>query len=121
MYLVAKELTLTDTQSPGPMHKRNFSLSSGACLNDDNYSIIAFDVKVQEETDSILVLLPEPQDLDAVIATSQWMIRKDTAEPAQEGIEIVGPDGQEMNGTHAKEPIGSAGCGGACGDSKLEW
>lgn len=60
------------------MHKRNFSLTTGACLNDDNYSIIAFDVRV-DATGDISVLLPEPNDLDAVIATGKWMIKRDTA------------------------------------------
>ena len=47
------------------MHKRNFSLTSGTCLNDDAYSIIAFDVRV--DGDDISVLLPDEKDLDAVV------------------------------------------------------
>ena len=105
----------------GPMHKRNFSLSSGVCLNDDNYSILAFDVKVQEGSSDILVLLPEPEELDAVIATSRWMIRKDTAEPTNGGIEIVGPHGGRVDSVLTEERKGDLGCARACGDSQLEW
>jgi nitrite reductase (NAD(P)H) len=99
------------------MHKRNFSLTSGSCLNDDNYSIIAFDVKV--DGDDISVLLPEEKDLDSVIATQHWMVKRGTAAAldgdarVKEGsaVEIVGP----------KEEAAGAGCGSACGDSKLDW
>ncbi|KIP04506.1 hypothetical protein PHLGIDRAFT_31334 [Phlebiopsis gigantea 11061_1 CR5-6] len=98
-----------------PMHKRNFSLTSGACLNDDNYSIIAFNVKVED--DGISVLLPEPKDLDQVIATSRWMVKRDTAKALDDDtsiedsvIDIVGPKGEK-----------AAGCASACGDNKLEW
>ena len=102
------------------MHKRNFSLSSGACLNDDNYSIIAFDVKVDDTTNDILVLLPEPDELDAVLGTSKWMVRRDTAEAAESGVEIVGPDGNKVAGDTAKL-VDTNGCAGGCGDSKLDW
>lgn len=99
------------------MHKRNFSLTSGECLNDDNYSIIAFDVKV--DGDDISVLLPETGDLDKVIATHRWMVKRDTArvldgkvQVEQSGnVEIVGP----------KDEVAGGGCASACGDSKLEW
>ena len=98
------------------MHKRNFSLTSGTCLNDDNYSIITFDVKL--DGDDISVLLPNAEDLDKVIATHRWMIKRDTAREldgellaaANSGIEIVGP----------KDEAGG-GCASACGDSKLQW
>lgn len=98
------------------MHKRNFSLTSGTCFNDDNYSIIAFDVKL--DGDDISVLLPEAEDLDKVIATSRWMVKRDTAKVLDGAsqnnqdslVEIVGP----------KEDLGSS-CGTACGDKKLDW
>lgn len=101
------------------MHKRNFVLTSGECLNDDSYRILAFDVKV--EGDDLLVLLPEAEALDAVIGTSRWMIKQATAElidrSAESGIEIVGP---------AQEVGEASGCGtgegaAGCGNSTLEW
>jgi nitrite reductase (NAD(P)H) len=99
------------------MHKRNFSLTSGACLNDNNYSIITFDVKV--DGDNISVLLPEMQDLDTVIATERWMVKRDTAQvldgdarlKASSTIEILSP----------KDEVNGGGCVSACGDKKLEW
>lgn len=57
-----------------PMHKRNFSLQGGECINDEDYSIITFDVKHDEATDDILLLLPETSDMDAVLGTAKWSV-----------------------------------------------
>lgn len=104
------------------MHKRNFSLTSGTCLNDSNYSILAFDVKVEEGSDDILVLLPDPEDLDFVISTSKWMVRRDNEEPLAQVIEIVGPDGSKIDDLVVGNPAETSGCDGvACTDSKLDW
>ncbi|KAF9267857.1 nitrite reductase [Marasmius fiardii PR-910] len=92
-----------------PMHKKNFGLSSGTCLNDDAYSILTFDTKAEGE--DIYVLLPEESELDGVIGTSKWMIKQATAQVLNNGaekIEIVGP----VSGD------GSGGCGGG---GALEW
>ncbi len=104
------------------MHKRNFSLKSGDCLNDTNYSILTFDVKVHMETEDVLILLPDPEDLDAVIATGKWMVKHDTAGLLDAGVEIVGPDGSPI-AKHGREAIvPEAGCAGEmCGDTKLDW
>lgn len=40
-----------------PLHKRNYRLDSGECTNDNNFTILAFDVK--EEDGFLLVKLPE--------------------------------------------------------------
>ncbi|THH20470.1 hypothetical protein EUX98_g8578 [Antrodiella citrinella] len=107
-----------------PMHKRNFTLTNGECLNDDSYSILAFEVKVSpspvSDDEDVFLLLPSPDALDAVIGTSKWMVRQATAELLDRasggGIEIVGPDGESMDGRSSAE-VG-AGCGG---DKKLDW
>ena len=44
--LAAAFLCLDLTHTVGPMHKRNYALTSGECLNDESYSIPPFDVKV---------------------------------------------------------------------------
>jgi len=98
-----------------PMHKRNFILDSGNCLNDDAYSILTFDVR--EEGDDLLLLLPETDELNVVIGASKWMVRQATAElldsGVEGGIEIVGP-------TDDATTIGCAS-ESACGDERLEW
>ena len=102
---------------PGPMHKRNFSLTSGACLNDDNYSIIAFDVKV--DGDDISVLLPDEKDLDSVIATHRWMVKHDTAVALDGGARVKPGSGVEVVGP--RDETAAAGCATGCGNSTLDW
>ena len=106
-----------------PLHKRNYRLDCGECLNDGNLGIMAFEVK--EEDGFLLVKLPEPEELDEAIGTSKWIVRLNyfdgwilrgkrssvidmrlscdqvkaaTAEAFGRGggtqIEIVGPDGR---------------------------
>ncbi|QRV85667.1 nitrite reductase (NAD(P)H) large subunit [Ceratobasidium sp. AG-Ba] len=103
-----------------PLHKRNYQLQGGECNNDPEMKILTFDAK--EEGGQILVLLPGPDELDAVIGTSKWMVRQATAEAYGKGsagmIEIVGPDGR------IAPESAQAACGGGesgCGNSKLEW
>lgn len=102
-----------------PLHKRNFRLSDGTCLNDMQYSIISFDIR--QEGDDLQLLLPEPEELDAVIGTSKWMIKQATAEVLSRG----GGQGIEIAADHLDGPPAAttgAGCNGdSCGDSTLDW
>jgi nitrite reductase (NAD(P)H) len=105
----------------GPLHKRNFRLTDGACLNDAEYSIISFDIK--QENDNLLILLPEPEELDDVIGTSKWMVKRATAEVVSRG------GGQGIEIATVEEPptadtatAGCSGSGSSCGgNSALEW
>ena len=108
------------------MHKRNFSLTTGECLNDDSYGIITFDAKT--EGDDLLLLLPEPDDLNGVIGTAKWMVRQATAElldrtgatAGESAVEITGPTNEVLQSVGDNGAGG--GCSGAsCGDSRLEW
>jgi len=83
------------------------------------YSVISFDIK--QENDDLFVLLPEPEELDAVIGTSKWMVKQATAEVASrgggQGIEIATVDGPPT------ADATDAGCSGSScgGNSALEW
>lgn len=118
-FIPTRKLTKDQFVRIGPLHKRNFRLTDGACLNDAEYSIISFDIK--QENDDLLVLLPEPEELDDVIGTSKWMVKRATAEVAArgggQGIEIATVEEPPTAGTE------TAGCsGGSCGgNSALEW
>ena len=94
------------------MHKRNFTLKGGDCLNDDAYSILTFDVRV--EGDDISLLLPEAEELDELIGTSKWMVKRQTADIVNkgigDGIEVVNPDAACSGQTTT--------CGG---DPRLDW
>lgn len=103
-----------------PLHKRNFRLTDGKCLNDEDFSIIPFDVK--QEGDDLLVLLPDSDKLDAVIGTSKWMIKQASAELASrgggEGIEIVGA-GPGLIESGSACSGGPSPCNG--GNASLDW
>ncbi|KAH7886820.1 hypothetical protein F5I97DRAFT_1058573 [Phlebopus sp. FC_14] len=106
-----------------PLHKRNFRLTDGECLNDTSYSIISFDVR--REDDRLLVLLPEPDVLDAVLGTSKWMVRQATAEVVSRGggpnVEIVGGEGTAVSKVNGAGTInGSNGAAGGEGEGKDE-
>ncbi|GAA5857736.1 hypothetical protein JCM1840_000889 [Sporobolomyces johnsonii] len=105
-----------------PLHKRNYRLDTGECLNDVDFKILAFDVK--EADGDLLVQVPPPDELDALIGSSKWMVRKATAEAlgknAATSIEIVGPTGEvEPDKKAAGTECGEADK--ACGSHKLEW
>ncbi|KAG1862042.1 hypothetical protein DFJ58DRAFT_715324 [Suillus subalutaceus] len=70
-----------------PLHKRNFRLTDGKCLNDENFFIIPFDVK--QEGDDLFVLLPDSDKLDAAIGTSKWMVKQASAELSSRVLESV--------------------------------
>jgi nitrite reductase (NAD(P)H) len=107
------------------MHKRNYELVTGDCLNDPEYSILAFEVRV--DGDDISLLLPSEEELDAVLGTSKWLVRQATAEMYDRGsgggVEIVGPEDEE-----GRKGAGGTACGGgavvetpSCVGGKLEW
>jgi len=110
-----------------PLHKRNYMLDTGECRNDDNFGIMTFEVK--EEDEFLLVKLPGPEELDEAIGTSKWMVKAATAEAFGRGggtqIEIVGPDGRILP---EYQPPDSLSCGNghegaavACRDRRLDW
>lgn len=85
---------------------------------------MAFEAK--EENGDILLLLPPSDDLDSLIGTSRWMVRKATAEAYGKNLatalEIVGPSDAAVAmelGDEAPAPAGVHACGS--GASKLEW
>ncbi|SGY20621.1 BQ5605_C016g08108 [Microbotryum silenes-dioicae] len=108
-----------------PLHKRNFRLDTGECTNDEEYKVLAFEVK--NEGEDLFVKLPPAEELDALIGSTKWMVRKATAEAlgrnSATAIEIVGPSGEldeerlaASNDCAIKHENGSG-----CGSNKLEW
>lgn len=94
------------------MHKRNFTLRGGVCLNDDAYSILTFDVRV--EGDKVSLLLPDTDVLDELIGTNKWMVKQQTSEVIDEGL---------GDGIGAMTPAECTGAqSGTCGgDPRLDW
>ncbi len=52
-----------------PVHKKTYSLETGACLSGEEYSLRVFPVKV--EGDDVYLHLPPAEELDAVLATAK--------------------------------------------------
>jgi len=62
-----------------PLHKKNFSLETGACTTDENEeSILTFDVNVEDG--NVYLKLPPEEILDALLATEKHAITSCTAE-----------------------------------------
>lgn len=109
------------------LHKRNYRLDNGDC-SDEQYKILAFEVKA--EAGDLFLRLPPPEELDALIGSSKWMVRKATAElmdrvPSGETkIEIVGPNESADEDKMASSSDCGSGAQGSCGGAggaKLEW
>jgi nitrite reductase (NAD(P)H) len=70
-----------------PMHKKNYVIDSesqhvGSCKNDAAQSVTVFEIK--EEEGDILLKLPPDEELDEVLGTTRWKVRK--AESVNEGL-----------------------------------
>lgn len=102
-----------------PLHKRNFTLTQGECLNDPEYQILSFQAREDPNGNGdIQLLLPPKDDIDAVLGTEKWLVRQAHSEAlglnSATQIDIVGPQGET-------KPEGAASCEGGCGSNKLEW
>ncbi|CAM9426633.1 unnamed protein product [Chrysoparadoxa australica] len=69
-----------------PLHKKNFSLVDGECLDSPEYNLMTFPVSI--DGDSVLLLLPPEAELDKLLATETVML-----------------DGSECGGTAEMGPV----------------
>jgi nitrite reductase (NADH) large subunit len=84
-----------------PLHKKNFSLESGACISGEDYEILTFPVKV--EGGDVYLELPPQEHLDAALATENFCntgafpkgpAQGAAIEPATPYLRVERPDGQ---------------------------
>jgi nitrite reductase (NAD(P)H) len=99
-----------------PLHKRNFTLTGGDCLNDPQYQILAFDAREDPDgSGDIYLFLPPTDDIDAILGTEKWLVRQAHSEALglneATQIDIVGLQGRTK----------PEACQSACGSNKLEW
>lgn len=62
-----------------PLHKRNYELkgeAAGKCNNDESVNIATFPVEAREDG-MVYVKLPPIAELDGVLGTEKWKIKKD--------------------------------------------
>ena len=119
------------------MSRRNFTLSEGKCLTDNNYKIIAFEVRrafvhfhshelkilfgcqAKEENGGIFVKLPDPEAIDAVLGTRKWMVKQETREPMlSHHVEIVAPQADTEKPALMQENLVQS-C--MAGNKNLDW
>lgn len=87
-----------------PYHKRNYELSgeqAGRCQNDEEVSIATFPVEEREDG-MVYLKLPPVHELDGVLGTSKWMVKKgESGEPPFQKLDArLGgkPNGVGMKG-----------------------
>ncbi|KAF3904850.1 hypothetical protein ABW20_dc0105846 [Dactylellina cionopaga] len=107
-----------------PNHKRNFELNgndAGKCSNDDEINISVFEA---EERDDgwVYLKLPPVEELDGVLATGKWIVRKDeSVSPFMEMDKYLkgrtSKKPSERTVMKTKEPVIVGGCGGPV----LDW
>lgn len=99
-----------------PMHKRNYILSAdkdaggGKCVNDNQVSIATFPIEARG--DEIWVKLPPEEELDSLLGTKRWKVKKD------EVLDKLA----SLDKFTAKTKINFKNMtAGGCGDPKLDW
>lgn len=117
-----------------PYHKRNYELSgenAGKCANDESVNIAVF--PIEERDDGWLyVKLPNVEELDSVLGTSKFKIKKnDTEDPfvaldkKLARLQLKGRKGLQVS--HLEHGLGEKGkadvilAGGERGASGLDW
>src|SRR5579859_4187211 len=99
-----------------PMHKRNYALTAdkeaggGKCFTDDTVSIATFPIEARGE--DIWVQLPPEEELDSLLGTKRWRIKKTEVPDKLAGLDKF----------TAKTKIKFSNLTeGGCGEAKLDW
>ncbi|KAL1305359.1 hypothetical protein AAFC00_002254 [Neodothiora populina] len=82
-----------------PYHKRNYELKgedAGKCGNDESVNIATFPVEAREDG-SVYVKLPSVEELDSVLGTSKFVVKKDESSDPFEKL-----DGKLLKGQKGK-------------------
>ena len=95
------------------MHKRNFTLTQGICLNDANYHILAFEAReASDGSGAIQLHLPPREEIDGILGTEKWLVRQAQSEAL--GLSAAGQ-------AEIVPPSKGIDCVGGCGTNKLDW
>jgi nitrite reductase (NAD(P)H) len=115
-----------------PVHKRNFELKgegAGKCMNDESLNIATFPVEAREDG-LIYVKLPPVEELDRVLATEKYKVRKDTETKPFESLDrkITAMKGRKgINVSHLPNAMGmhqkaqAILAGGERGSMGIDW
>lgn len=117
-----------------PYHKRNYELkgeNAGKCGNDENVNIATFPVESREDG-LIYLKLPPVEELDGVLGTSKWKIKKEDTEQESPfhamDEKLKGMKGRKgMQASHLPNGLGERAkaeailAGGERGSSGMDW
>nr|POE94660.1 nitrite reductase [nad(p)h] [Quercus suber] len=101
-----------------PLHKRNYTLggeNAGGCSTDETVNIATFPVEAREDG-LVYVKLPPIEELDSVLGTEKWKVRKEETEvkgPFEEmdkKFDAMKMKGRKsINASHLQNGLGSEG------------
>lgn len=98
-----------------PLHKKNFTLRQGNCLNDPNYHILTFDAReAPDGTGGIQLHLPPVSEIDSILGTEKWLVRQ----AQSEALGLNAAAQAEIVPLRAK---GVDSGSGGCAIDKLDW
>ncbi|GAB7337008.1 hypothetical protein MBLNU457_g2423t1 [Dothideomycetes sp. NU457] len=114
-----------------PYHKRNYELKgadAGKCGNDDEVNIATFPVEAREDG-AVYVKLPPVEELDSVLGTEKWKIKKEeTGDPFAAFDQKIKMKGRKPfaashlpNGMGEKAKANAILAGGERGAGGLDW
>ena len=115
-----------------PLHKRNFNLkgeNAGTCNNDSSVNIATFPVEAREDG-HVYVKLPPVEELDGVLGTEKWRIKKDGEQNPFESMDKKLKPMKGRKGVHASHlpnGLGAPGktqailAGGERGSAGMDW
>lgn len=108
-----------------PNHKRNFELNgeqAGRCANDDEVNIAMFEVEEREDG-MVYLKLPPVHELDGVLGTSKWMVKKgESGEgPFEKLDKRLGADGVGRKGRKPVVASTKAIKVGGGGEGNIDW
>jgi nitrite reductase (NAD(P)H) len=115
-----------------PVHKRNYELkgkNAGKCMNDESVNIATFPVEAREDG-FVYVKLPPVDELDNVLATQKYKVKKDTETKPFESLDkkITAMKGRKgINVSHLPNGLGMHNkaqailAGGERGSGGLDW
>lgn len=119
-----------------PLHKRNYALGgadAGACSTDETVNIATFPVEARDDG-LVYVKLPPVEELDGVLGTEKWKVRKEETETdgpfvaMDRKLDAMKMKGRKaINASHLQNGLGSEAkadailAGGERGANGMDW
>lgn len=129
--LIGEDTATNKTWISCPLHKRNYNLGEegGQCSNDSSVNIATFPVEARDDG-RVYVKLPPVEELDSVLGTEKWKIKREGEEKPFESMDqklkaFKGRKG--INASHLPNGLGTHGkaqailAGGERGSNGIDW